>query len=776
MIRVSSARGLRSALAVAALVAAHVVSARVATAQTAPQAAPQAAPKSATAPAPAAPVKPSRSSALADTTRPALFLDEVVVTGSRYPRAYFESPQALSFLSRTQIRELAPTVLGDVLQLLPGVDNSKDSPWEQRPVLRGLSGQRVLVLMDGSPMNSARGNGPHPSLVDAGQVDRVEVVRGPSSVAYGSDALGGAINIITRQAPFADGGMSLAGSATLGGSSVDRQRNGYLELMPRFGKFAAFLSSGGRRAEDFESPKGKVPNSGFTDYNALFNLRYDFSDRLALKGGYQVYRGNDIGIPGLSFVMPGASQDFAFSYYDRDAAHLTLERAYRSSWLESAKVKTYYQRESRNFFSDQVVANAMYPSFGIFGGPSVTSSDHVVTDQDRIFDLDTYGAQIQATSPRMRWARVSAGLDAARDQTNGDNVRRRTFHYVSSTGTDSSAATSVRTTASVPDGAFDNLAGFAQSEWYLHPQWTLSTGARLTHYRYRTKAGLSAPASGAPGSQPFNFDPKSLDKDALSGSAGLVYAPMPDLHLTANVANGFRQPNAQDLYFEGPASVGYVMGNPDLAPERSVSYDLGLRWGPGNLGFSGNLFYSTYKDLIDAISVPPPPQANGQPTYQYVNISQAVIWGGEAEAEWRFHPQWQVRGAVSGAVGDITNAAAIQQLYGVSADRAPLPNVPPFRGQASLRWRNAPGWLWIEPSMRFSWRTNRLPLPTPGVPQIGAFKKEYLVGDVLAGARIPTGQRIVLGVRNIADVTYRLPLGSLDEPGRSFVGQLSADF
>src|SRR5262245_46827220 len=104
-----------------------------------------------TAPTPAAP----------DTTRPVMFLKETVVTGARYPRAYYESPQALSFVSRLQLREQAPSVPADALSMLPGVANSKDSPWEQRPVLRGLGGQRVMVLVDGMPMNNARGNGPH---------------------------------------------------------------------------------------------------------------------------------------------------------------------------------------------------------------------------------------------------------------------------------------------------------------------------------------------------------------------------------------------------------------------------------------------------------------------------------------------------------------------------------------------------------------------------------------------------------------------------------------
>src|SRR6185436_16773356 len=103
-------------------------------------------------------------------------------------------------------------------------------------VLRGLGGQRVLVLVDGMPMNCARGNGPHPSLVDPTQIDRIEVVRGPSSVAYGSDALGGAINIITREASFTGPDQTFRGAAMIGGSTADDQGNGALELMKRIGK------------------------------------------------------------------------------------------------------------------------------------------------------------------------------------------------------------------------------------------------------------------------------------------------------------------------------------------------------------------------------------------------------------------------------------------------------------------------------------------------------------------------------------------------------------
>ena len=712
----------------------------------------------------AAPFAHAAGKAPADSTKPVMFLKETVVTGSRYPRAYFESPQAVSFVDRTEIREQMPTTIGDVLEELPGVDNSKDSPWEQRPILRGLSGQRVLVLMDGFPVNSARGNGPHPSLVAPSQIDRVEVVRGPSSVSYGSDAIGGVINIITRPAPMVSDENSLHGGATIGGSSADRGYHGALHLTPQIGKLSAFVSSGMTNAQDFRTPDhGRTPMSGFNDYNAMANLLYQWSGRTALKGGWQLYRGHDIGLPGLAFSMPGFEQFFNFPYYRRDEANLGVEHTYgESSWFSKSSARVYWQSEGRDFYSHMAFDNSFF-------GPG-TPPGTFVDNTDRYLKLNTGGVQIQASSRRFERYAMTFGVDAARDMTDGTNldvVDDAAFGPTTST-----------VSRSLPTGRFDNYAGFVQSEWTLAPQWELNLGGRYTHYRYRSDFGVASPASnGAGGPTPeVDFEPTKVDHDALAGAAGLVFSPTTDLHLTANVANGYRQPNAQDLFFNGPASVGTVIGNPKLQPETSVSSDVGLRWGPGSFAFSGNLFYSTYKGLIDAIEVEAPVAPGAPATYQYVNISEARIWGGEAEGEFRFLDRWTAKASATGAVGDITSRSAIQTLYGADQDQAPLPNVPPFKGSASLRWTSPGGRLWVEPGMRYSWRTNRLPLPTANVEQITAFKKEWMVGDVFAGYRLGDGQLLEVGVKNFTDRAYQLPIGSLEEPGISFVGSLTTRF
>jgi hemoglobin/transferrin/lactoferrin receptor protein len=713
------------------------------------------------------------TSALADTSKPVMFLKQTVVTGARYPRQYYESPQALSFLTRTDLKEQQPTVLGDALYGVPGADGSKDSPWENRPVLRGLGGQRVLVMMDGDALNSARGNGPHPSLVDPTQVERVEVVRGPSSVAYGSDALGGVINIITRQAPTATTGRSMRGAANIGGSSADNQFNGDVQLMPQIGKLSAFVSAGGRKAEDFQTPdNGKVQSSSFSDYNVIANVRYALTEQTALKAAYQTYRGSDIGIPGLAYSQPGYSQEFTFPYYNRNSASLTVDHKYgASSWFGSSAVRGYWQTEDRNFFSDINVDLTGSPGFP--PGPVFYQQK-----KDRYFSLDTYGLHAQADSRKFDRYRLSWGLDAVRDQTGGTNVAHE--FYTDGSGGNVFPPT-VTVTQSLPTGNFDNVAGFGQSDLFLNKQWTASLGARYTYYHYRTDFGVAQPANpggGGPPSPEVDFQPYSVDKGALAGSFGLVYALRPDLHLSANVANGYRQPNAQDLFFNGPASVGNVLGNPNLKPEQSISYDAGLRWGPGNLALSGNMFYSTYEDLIDAIQISSDPDGPGpgSATYQYVNITKARIWGGEAEGEWHFRPQWDFRTTMTGAVGDITSREAIMTLYGVDQDTAPLGGVPPFKGTASIRWTSGNARVWVEPAMRYSWRTNRLPLPTPGVSQLTDFKKEWIVGDVTAGAKLTSQLSATAGVRNFTDRAYQLPLASLEEPGISVFGSLSANF
>ena len=352
------------------------------------------------------------------------------------------------------------------------------------------------------------------------------------------------------------------------------------------------------------------------------------------------------------------------------------------------------------------------------------------------------------------------GIDLASDKTDGDNVRRRGYHFNGTNG-DSAGTVTRRVAASLPDGTFNNYAIWWQNQMTINPQWTVSGGLRWTNYRYKTERGLSIPrrvrrrpcTSRAQGGQRRGRFARHRVRARAGSAPGF------------NVANGYRMPTARGTLLQG-AGLGRLRDRQRSAEAgESVSYDTGLRMGVGDLALSGNLFYTTFTDMIDALSVADGAEANGQPTYQIQNIAEARMWGSEPRRSGTSSRGWRAR---HGDQRDRrhreptrSSRSTAWTWTGAAAQRAAVPRHVrgALVGHARARLGGA--------STRYSWRTNRPALPVPGVSQIGAFKAEWISFDLADGLPIRPGQRqlIVLGVRNIADMQFRQAFGSLDEPG-----------
>ena len=192
---------------------------------------------------------------------------------------------AVSVLDSTAILRRLPNSAADLLRELPGVDVIGTGVNQARPAIRGEQGQRVLLLEDGMRLNNARRQqdfGELPALVDVFQIDRVEVVRGPSSVLYGTDAIGGVINLITRAPPFG------VGSAISGRAGYEYASNGGLGKAQAYvdgrqGNWAFEVGGSGRVAGDYTAPAGSYGNvhlangitmmdSGVRDHNIVAYL------------------------------------------------------------------------------------------------------------------------------------------------------------------------------------------------------------------------------------------------------------------------------------------------------------------------------------------------------------------------------------------------------------------------------------------------------------------------------------------------------------------------
>ncbi|MBK8058789.1 MAG: TonB-dependent receptor plug domain-containing protein [Gemmatimonadetes bacterium] len=200
----------------------------------------------------------------ADSTRT---LRTVTVTATRAPTDVRQVPAPVTVYDSASIREKSPNSAADLLREAPGVDVVGTGPNQGRPSIRGQRGQRILLLQDGLRLNNNRRQqdfGELPALVDVDQIERVEVVRGPSSVLYGSDAIGGVINLITRT-PRADGTTRVRGNLGYRYSGAGEQQRGDGSLTVTRGAFAFTGSGSLRNAGNYEVPGGSFGNLTLPD-------------------------------------------------------------------------------------------------------------------------------------------------------------------------------------------------------------------------------------------------------------------------------------------------------------------------------------------------------------------------------------------------------------------------------------------------------------------------------------------------------------------------------
>ena len=186
-------------------------------------------------------------------------LPEMSVTATRDLREVFRTPAPVSVVDSTTLARRTPASVTDLFHDLPGLDVNGVGPSQSRPVIRGLLGQRILLLQDGLRMNNSRREsdfGEIPSLVGLEALGRVEVVRGPTSVLYGTDAIGGAVNLITRQPPQALGPTTVHGAMGYRFQGAGDQQRPFGLVTGTAGRFS-FLGYGSYRdAGSYIAPPG----------------------------------------------------------------------------------------------------------------------------------------------------------------------------------------------------------------------------------------------------------------------------------------------------------------------------------------------------------------------------------------------------------------------------------------------------------------------------------------------------------------------------------------
>jgi iron complex outermembrane receptor protein len=287
---------------------------------------------------------------------PELHFSEVISV-SPDARSQFEAYQPTSVLSGQDLGKKLEMSIGDTLQNEPGVAVRSFGPATTRPVIRGLGGDRVLILQDGQRTGDlSMQSADHAVTVNPAAAQRIEVVRGPATLLYGSNAIGGLVNVITDQiltAPL----RGATGSATFDAGSAAKEGGGAADVRVGNGRFALVAGGGGRRSGDVDTPEGEVPNS--QSRSGFGSLGLSWTGGKGYVGGSYGYDDTKLGLPVVeggilqstprkhSVTVRAGAHDLTGAF-DAFRATTTVRR-YKHEELEGDEVGTAFKNDTTEF-------------------------------------------------------------------------------------------------------------------------------------------------------------------------------------------------------------------------------------------------------------------------------------------------------------------------------------------------------------------------------------------------------------------------------------------
>ncbi|WP_366865337.1 TonB-dependent receptor, partial [Bradyrhizobium sp.] len=590
--------------------------------------------------------------------------DSVKPMGGRLPQAGIPHPptQSISVVDRAQIEATSPTGLLDVLASVPGISIARSGGIGGQIYLRGFSSNsfRSPMFIDGDRFRGR--NTLQLNYLAPDEVERVEVIRGPGSVVYGSEALTGLVNIVTRSYSgdtsgpfrFTGGGWSAGyGSAANSFSTYDWVK-GAGQGFDFIGGFA------GRWGGDYQTSLGMVPNSDYQSVGGNIKLGYtpDIGQRIEVSlRSYSEVDGRAGGVGGA----PGAP----YLQVRQDPNQVHSARIAYTGELDGL-VKHVESSFYVNYFDTKLsTINNTINAAGI-ATRTVKSTSHVIGPL-------VIGGRSLAEIPWLSpWGatKTTVGLDGFREARPGSEQTSETIIRNGTTGIVTSDVVSPYTKQG-PDTTQSNIGTFVLHEWKPVQPLTLSAGGRFDWFN--TTTDTSPLASTIPANVRALYASKTnVDQTAPTGSLGFVYAVLPNVDLLGNVATSFRQPTNSELF----AVTATQLPNPDLKPETGVTYEGGARFHTANAELKVTAFDTHYENFLQTVAT----TLNGVGGYtQSRNVGKAEVTGVELEARWQMTP----------SVNLFTN---FTQLRGTNTlTGTPLPFLAPYRGRVGIQYADPDG-------------------------------------------------------------------------------------
>jgi hemoglobin/transferrin/lactoferrin receptor protein len=723
---------------------------------------------------------------------------EIVVSGNKFAEKKKNIVQKIDIISSSYIRKANAQNMGDLLMSTGNVFVQKSQQGGSSPVIRGFEASRVLFVVDGVRMNNLIYRSGHLQniiTVDQNILESAEVLQGPSSTLFGSDALGGAVHMISKQPALSKekGKTKTTSNVFSRFSSANNEKTFHADLSAGWQKIGLLTSI---TQSDFGDAKmGKRDMKGFEGFGTRpfyiqpFNgitgdtIVKNSNDRIQRFSGYTqtdftqklLYKPNANTSHGLN-IQYSTSSDVP--RYDRlqDTRSGVLRFA---SWYYGPQKRSLYaynfSATNRTGFFNEYNATLSYQSIE----ESRITREYKRYDRfdKRIEQVGVGGLTIDARK-KLKQDEITAGID----------VQLNDLHS-SASRTNLLTNNLLQLDTRYPDGK-NRMNNFAIYTQHIHKfkgqKWILNEGLRIQYIALKSNiinnSFFALPIT--------NMVQKNT---AITGNIGMVYMPTTSTRIKFGYASGFRAPNIDDLskiFESSTAARQVVIPNADLKPEFTHGFDAELVRALGkSIEFEVGAFYTDFTNAIIKATF----SLNGKDSIIYngvqsqvlasQNVNKAYILGGNLRISLKAGKFWKLNSTFNLTKGRFrTDASKASQVYQLQPNGSyalvksmvsskPLDHIPPAFGKASIGYDNKK--LYAELNLLFNgWkRLDQYNADGEDNAQYATAKGTPAWQTLNLKAGLQLNQRLGIhgGIENIFDLNYRYFASGFSAPGRNWI-------
>ncbi|MDH3710474.1 MAG: TonB-dependent receptor [Cyclobacteriaceae bacterium] len=702
-------------------------------------------------------------------------IDELVVSANRWEQDKKEIPHKIVSISPKSIEFSNPQTTADMLAQTSQVFVQKSQLGGGSPIIRGFAANSVLIVVDGVRMNNAifrGGNLQNVISIDPFSLQNAEVLFGPGSVMYGSDALGGVMHFKTKTPGFSgEGDTKISGNAILRYASANHERTAHTDLTIRGYKVNNFTSV--TFSEFDHLTTGDKRTSSFPDFGKRFQyvqrILYqdmivdnpDFNEQI-FSGYHQFNLLNKLG------VRLGKKTDVSYTFNYSNTSDIP-----RYDRLTETDEQGYFTTAEWFYGPQEWMTNSLqlnvYQRTGLYDAMKIIATWQKLEESRNDRDLND-------DSLRTRTEKVDV-ITVNIDMEKKIGERQEVFYglewfynKVNSTGilTNLLTGETSPTTPRYPDGGsnYSGLAAYISHNWKATEKVTITSGLRYN------QIWLDARLLDT-GSLDFPFDELKINNRAVNGNLGMVWTPSKSWQINLLFSTGFRAPNIDDIgkIFAGSNDI-VTVPNPELKPEFTYNGELTIaRTIVDKLKVSATGYFT----LLDNAIVQDDYTFNGMDSIFFdgelskvqalVNTSSAQIYGGSFQLNYAIHPNLNLTGSYTISEGE-------------DSKNRPLRHTVPSFGAATLTYRYQK--LRCQLNFKFNAKRSFDDL-APGEQQKTHLYTEdgTLAWQTLnfeGSYHFSKGFTLTAGVENIFDQHYRPYSSGISAAGRNFIVALKAGF